>query len=76
MIWIKTFGNRKAHRKSGQSRQNQSTPPNITFQYSKAPHHSLTIQPYANGTMGRDEQIEEREVLDSIFPDEITGMLR
>jgi hypothetical protein len=24
--------------------------------------------------MGRDEQIEEREVLDSIFPDEITGM--
>ena len=23
--------------------------------------------------MGRDEQIEEREVLDSIFPDEITG---
>lgn len=24
--------------------------------------------------MGRDEQKEEREVLDSIFPDEITGM--
>lgn len=24
--------------------------------------------------MGRDEQIEEREVLDSIFPDEIAGM--
>ncbi len=24
--------------------------------------------------MGRDEQIEEREVLDSIFPDEITGV--
>jgi hypothetical protein len=24
--------------------------------------------------MGREEQIEEREVLDSIFPDEITGM--
>jgi hypothetical protein len=23
--------------------------------------------------MGRDEQIEEREVLDSIFPDEIQG---
>ncbi len=23
--------------------------------------------------MGRDEQREEREVLDSIFPDEITG---
>ena len=23
--------------------------------------------------MGRDEQVEEREVLDSIFPDEITG---
>jgi len=23
--------------------------------------------------MGREEQIEEREVLDSIFPDEITG---
>jgi len=23
--------------------------------------------------MGRDEQIEEREVLDSIFPEEITG---
>jgi hypothetical protein len=25
--------------------------------------------------MGREEQIEEREVLDSIFPDEIQGML-
>ena len=25
--------------------------------------------------MGREEQIEEREVLDSIFPDEITGGL-
>jgi hypothetical protein len=24
--------------------------------------------------MGREEQIEEREVLDSIFPDEITGL--
>jgi hypothetical protein len=24
--------------------------------------------------MGREEQQEEREVLDSIFPDEITGM--
>ena len=23
--------------------------------------------------MGREEQIEEREVLDAIFPDEITG---
>jgi hypothetical protein len=23
--------------------------------------------------MGREDQIEEREVLDSIFPDEITG---
>lgn len=23
--------------------------------------------------MGRDEQIEEREVLDAIFPDEIVG---
>ena len=26
-----------------------------------------------NGKMGREEQIEEREVLESIFPDEITG---
>jgi hypothetical protein len=26
-------------------------------------------------TMGLDEQKEEREVLDSIFPDEITGIL-
>lgn len=25
--------------------------------------------------MGREEQTEEREVLDSIFPDEITGPL-
>jgi hypothetical protein len=25
--------------------------------------------------MGRDEQVEEREVLDSIFPKEITGAL-
>ena len=25
--------------------------------------------------MGREEQIEEREVLDSIFPDEITGLI-
>lgn len=25
--------------------------------------------------MGREEQIEEREVLDSIFPDEIAGEL-
>ena len=25
--------------------------------------------------MGREEQQEEREVLDSIFPDEITGLL-
>ena len=24
--------------------------------------------------MGREEQIEEREVLDSIFPEEITGV--
>ena len=29
------------------------------------------IPPVVN--MGREEQIEEREVLDSIFPDEITG---
>ena len=27
------------------------------------------------GNMGREEQIEEREVLDSIFPEEITGIL-
>lgn len=26
--------------------------------------------------MGREEQIEEREVLDSIFPEEIQGMLQ
>lgn len=26
------------------------------------------------GSMGREEQIEEREVLDSIFPDEITDI--
>ena len=26
-----------------------------------------------NGIMGQEEQVEEREVLDSIFPDEITG---
>ena len=25
--------------------------------------------------MGREEQIEEREVLESIFPEEITGIL-
>lgn len=25
--------------------------------------------------MGREEQIEEREVLNSIFPDEITGWI-
>lgn len=25
--------------------------------------------------MGREDQVEEREVLDSIFPDEITGEL-
>ncbi len=25
--------------------------------------------------MGREEQVEEREVLDSIFPEEIQGML-
>ena len=30
---------------------------------------------WSNGNMGREEQIEEREVLDSIFPDEITGIL-
>ena len=30
---------------------------------------------WSNGKMGREEQIEEREVLDSIFPDEITGKL-
>lgn len=29
-----------------------------------------------SATMGREDQIEEREVLDSIFPDEITGMLQ
>ena len=28
---------------------------------------------WSDGKMGREEQIEEREVLDSIFPDEITG---
>jgi hypothetical protein len=26
--------------------------------------------------MGREEQVEEREVLDSIFPEEITGIYR
>lgn len=26
--------------------------------------------------MGREEQVEEREVLDSIFPEEITGKPR
>jgi hypothetical protein len=26
--------------------------------------------------MGREDQVEEREVLDSIFPDEITGKER
>lgn len=25
--------------------------------------------------MGKEEQVEEREVLDSIFPEEITGQL-
>ncbi len=25
--------------------------------------------------MGKEEQVEEREVLDSIFPDEITGRI-
>jgi hypothetical protein len=27
------------------------------------------------GNMGREDQVEEREVLASIFPDEITGMI-
>ena len=31
------------------------------------------IWDWRDGKMGREEQIEEREVLDSIFPDEITG---
>lgn len=30
---------------------------------------------YNQAQMGREEQIEEREVLDSIFPEEITGSL-
>jgi hypothetical protein len=33
----------------------------------------FSSSPTEYGNMGRDEQIEEREVLDSIFPDEITG---
>ena len=35
-------------------------------------HEKIFIQ--HNGNMGREEQIEEREVLDSIFPDEITDI--
>jgi len=31
--------------------------------------------PEISPEMGREEQKEEREVLDSIFPDEITGMV-
>lgn len=35
---------------------------------------SLPLQSAGGSTaMGREDQIEEREVLDSIFPDEITG---
>ena len=34
---------------------------------------SLGIIEFHDGTMGREEQLEERVVLDSIFPDEITS---
>lgn len=39
---------------------------------SLVPLGQYIIQPYF--TMGREDQKEEREVLDSIFPDEITGI--
>lgn len=35
--------------------------------------HSEQPETNRHKKMGREEQIEEREVLDSIFPDEITG---
>lgn len=33
------------------------------------------LDPHNKFIMGREEQIEEREVLDSIFPEEITGAI-
>jgi hypothetical protein len=56
-------------------------PPNPT-QKSKLPKKSSIINIYqptnqlsiAAAAMGREDQVEEREVLESIFPEEITGM--
>lgn len=59
----------------------------IEFRYSTTQYSTLLPSPRSTplpGTppirrriakMGREDQVEEREVLDSIFPDEITGEL-
>jgi hypothetical protein len=49
---------------------NQSWTPHV-FGCEQGPQKTSS---YYLRTMGREEQIEEREVLDSIFPDEIQGM--
>lgn len=36
---------------------------------------SLSSVEFHHGKMGREEQLEERVVLDSIFPDEITSTM-
>lgn len=45
----------------------------VTIQSSDIQPNRPSSPQQENGNMGQEEQIEEREVLDSIFPDEITG---
>lgn len=45
----------------------------VNIQTDILPNPPCTSHQQENGNMGQEEQIEEREVLDSIFPDEITG---
>jgi len=57
-----------------------SSPDNLLFWFI-FPFFKVHLQQYPSNPlggriehkMGREEQIEEREVLDSIFPEEITG---
>lgn len=47
--------------------------------FQSSPNHPTSIplqSARGSDTMGREEQVEEREVLDSIFPEEITGQYR
>lgn len=56
---------------TSRTRQTSNSNGQSIFQRHICIYSNLT--PYLYIEMGREDQVEEREVLDSIFPEEITG---